>query len=66
MSARLFGDVHCPLCAEPQHSGPCYAELREQWKRQDAEKFLGTLKLNTLECGNGGISIAYTIETKSK
>lgn len=24
----------CPLCGERDHIGPCYADLREQWKQE--------------------------------
>jgi hypothetical protein len=24
----------CPLCGQKQHEGPCYRELREEWKER--------------------------------
>jgi hypothetical protein len=34
----------CPLCAQPDHPGrPCYADLRIEWKRLEAEKMLREL-----------------------
>jgi hypothetical protein len=34
----------CPLCAQPDHPGkPCYAELRNEWKRQEAEKSIAEM-----------------------
>jgi hypothetical protein len=25
----------CPLCGQRDHTGPCYADLKEEWRQQD-------------------------------
>jgi hypothetical protein len=30
----------CPLCGTKQHSGPCYADWREQWREDEYKRKL--------------------------
>lgn len=30
----------CPLCGQTAHEGPCYKDLREEWRRKRVEEKL--------------------------
>jgi hypothetical protein len=33
----------CPLCGQKEHSGPCYAELKREWRLAKSERRKQTL-----------------------
>lgn len=35
--------THCPLCGEKEHDGPCYADLREEWRDKDVDELFAQL-----------------------
>jgi len=65
MATNFLMREPCPLCGEKEHNGsPCYSELRHEWKREDVERWIGSLNANLVEAGSEEILITYSLQTQ--
>jgi hypothetical protein len=39
----------CPLCGQKQHEGPCYRELREEWKQRRVDELIEAWRIRVVD-----------------